>query len=153
LADKHNKPEIKAFNEALKILAKKDVSSAKLASKLAEKGYERDEIEDVCRALQKKGYLNDAGLAERQARIYLDKGKGFFYIKHHLNNLGLSQAPQVDIQDEVKVILEILRKKGLTPKKLTGSEARVKIMVFLSRRGFRHEAISKAIKNIDETEG
>jgi regulatory protein len=153
LAIKEDKSNKKAFNEALKILAKRDMSSSGLAGKLLSKGFSREEITDAAELLKNKGYLDDSKLAARQAQIYLDKGKGFFYIKHHLHNLGFSEMPQIELKDEIKVILEIVKKKGLSRKKLAERETRVKIMVFLSRRGFRQDAISKALRGLEETEG
>lgn len=129
------------------------MSSSALEEKLLSKGFSSDEVSEASAMLKKKKYLDDDKLARRQARIYLEKGKGFFYIKHHLANLGFTDIPEIPAEDEVGVILEILEKKGQTPAKLANMKNRVKIMVFLSRRGFRQDTIRKALGRFEETEG
>ena len=153
MAGKEDKSAKQAFNEALKLLAKRDMSSRALGEKLLSKGFTGDEVEEAISLLRNKKYLDDGKLASRQARLYLDKGKGFFYIKHHLRNLGFTEMPEIPADDETGSILEILEKKGQTPEKLRNARNRVKIMVFLSRRGFRQDTIQKALRQFEETEG
>ncbi len=84
--------------------------------------------------------------------LYLEKGKG-----------SSTQAPPSEprfygdagdpAEGEIDSILEILEKKGQTPAKLRNAKTRVKMMVFLSRRGFRQETIQKALRHFEETEG
>jgi len=153
LTGKEDKPSKQAFDEALKILARRDMSSSALLEKLTAKGFSREEAEEAAEKLRKKGYLDDSKLAGRQARLYLEKGKGYFYIKHHLHNLGFTTPPEVPAEDEIAAIIDILQKKGQTAKKLGNQANRVKMMVFLSRRGFRHDSITRAIRQFQETEG
>lgn len=153
MAGKDERSAKQAFNEALKLLAKRDMSSAALAGKLAAKGFSAEEISEASAMLKSRKYLDDAKLAARQTKIYLEKGKGYFYIKHHLGNLGFTDIPEIPAGEEVSAILEILEKKGQTPEKLANMKNRVKIMVFLSRRGFRQDTIRKALRQFEETEG
>lgn len=153
MAGKEDKTLKQAFSEALKLLAKRDMSSRALGEKLLSKGFSADEVEGALSLLQNKKYLDDGKLASRQTKLYLEKGKGFFYIKHHLHNLGFTEIPEIPSEDEIGSILEILDKKGQTPAKLRNVKSRVKMMVFLSRRGFRQETIQKALRQFEETEG
>ena len=153
MARKEDKPARQDFNEALKLLAGRDMSSNALAEKLLSKGFAAKEVDETLSLLRSKKYLDDGKLASRQAMLYLEKGKGFFYIKHHLRNLGFTEMPEIPAEGEIDSILEILEKKGQTPAKLRNAKTRVKMMVFLSRRGFRQETIQKALRHFEETEG
>lgn len=153
MASKEDKPAKQAFSEALKLLAKRDMSSHALGEKLLSKGFSAEDVEGAVSALKSKKYLDDGKLASRQVRIYLEKGKGFFYIKHHLRNLGFTEVPEISADEEIGAVIEILEKKGMTPDKLRNARSRVKMMVFLSRRGFRQETIQKALRQFEETEG
>ncbi len=132
-------------NEALKILAKKDISSKSLKEKLLKKGFPSEEIDQEIDNLKKKKILNDEKFKERMTEIYLGKGKGYFYVKYHLSNEGLEENFQLPLEEEAKCALKIIKQKKFKKSDLKESKKKIKLMLFLSRRGFRQEAISKAI--------
>ena len=68
-------------NEALKILAKKDISTKKIREKLLAKGFSLEEVDSEIENLKKKKLLNDEKIKERMKEVYLEKGKGYYYLK------------------------------------------------------------------------
>lgn len=141
------KKESKIRKEALKILAKKDVSEKYLKTKLLEKGFEFDEVEEEIEFLKKKGLIDDQRFFERLKEKYLENGKGFFYIKYHFENLGFDSELNISLKEEVETILKIIKAKKLKKSDLKDSKKKIKLMLFLSRRGFRQEAILNALNS------
>ncbi|MCX7830195.1 MAG: RecX family transcriptional regulator [Acidobacteria bacterium] len=134
-----------AKNEALKILAKKDLSSKSLKEKLLNKGFSPEEVDEEIENLKNKKILNDDKLKERMKDVLLEKGKGFFYLKYHLNQEGLGEDFQLSLEDEAVHALKVIKSKKIKKSDLKDSKKKIKMMLFLSRRGFRQEAISKAM--------
>lgn len=134
-----------AKNEALKILAKKDISSKSLKEKLLKKGFPIEEIDEVIENLVKKKIVNDDKVKERLTEVFLDKGKGYFYVKYHLSQEGLSEDFELPLDEEANCALKVIKQKKMKKADLKDSKKKIKMMLFLSRRGFRQEAISKAM--------
>lgn len=136
--------------EALKILAKKDISSKSLKEKLLKKGFSIEEINEEIENLTKKKIINDNKLKERMVESYLDKGKGYFFVKYHLNQEGLGEDFALPIDEEAKYAVGVMNQKKMKKADLKDSKKKIKMMLFLSRRGFRQEAISKAMAMFSE---
>lgn len=131
-------------NEALKILAKKDISTKKIREKLLAKGFSLEEIDSEIENLKKKKLLNDEKIKERMKEVYLEKGKGYFYLKYHLEKDGISEDFELPFDEEAKFALNVIKQKKMKKSDFKDSKKKIKMMLFLSRRGFRQEAISKA---------
>lgn len=75
-----NAPKTAALDAALKLLGGKDYSKAELASKLARRGYEDDEIERALATLQHYHYVADTGAdaaqLEQMSAAWLAKRRG-----------------------------------------------------------------------------
>ncbi len=135
-------------NEALKILARKDLSSKSLKEKLLKKGFAEAEIDQEIENLKKKNILNDEKLKERMVELFLEKGKGYFYIKYYLNLEGLGEDLELLLENEANFALKIIKQKKFKKSDLKDSKKKIKMMLFLSRRGFRQEAISRAMTSL-----
>ncbi len=135
----------KIRSESLKILAKKDVSSFKLEQKLLEKGFSEEEVYNEIEELKNKNLINDEKILQRMKEVYLEKGKGFFYIKYHLNNEGI-EIPDLDLNEEIASVLKAIKSKKILKSDLKDQKKKIKLLLFLSRRGFRHEAISRGVE-------
>lgn len=131
-------------NEALKILAKKDISTKKIREKLLAKGFSLEEVDSEIENLKKKKLLNDEKIKERMKEVYLEKGKGYFYLKYHFEKEGISEDFELTFEEETKSALKVIKQKKMKKSDLKDSKKKIKMMLFLSRRGFRQEAISKA---------
>lgn len=139
--------EKKIRSESLKILAKRDVSSFKLEQKLLEKGFSKEEVLNEIEELKNKNLINDEKILQRMKEVYLEKGKGFFYIKYHLNNEGI-EIPEIDLNEEVASVIKAIKSKKILKSDLKDQKKKIKLLLFLSRRGFRHEAISRGIEKV-----
>lgn len=133
-------------NEALKILAKKDISSKSLKEKLLKKKFTSEEIDQEIENLKKKKILDDEKFKKRMTEIYLGKGKGYFYVKYHLSREGFEENFELPLEEEANYALKAIKQKKINKSDLKDSKKKIKLMLFLSRRGFRQEAISRAIE-------
>ncbi|QTA38150.1 RecX family transcriptional regulator [Thermosipho ferrireducens] len=111
------------INDALRLLKFRARSENEIKTRLKQKGYSREEIEQTIAFLKEKGYLDDEKFAYLFAYDALTlKKHGPFKIKWELRKLGVDEYI---IEDTISKILEevdieeIKREltKGLEPKK------------------------------------
>ncbi|MCL4079621.1 RecX family transcriptional regulator [Coriobacteriia bacterium Es71-Z0120] len=81
-----------ARERALKLLSYHDFSTAQVAQRLAEDGYERAAIDDVVARLVETGLLDDARFGEAVARSRLRAGYGPRVVWRDLARAGLPDA-------------------------------------------------------------
>jgi len=120
---------------AIKALGRKSLFSCELEQKLYKKGYKSSEINETLARLKDLGYLDDNDLSKQLILSYLDKGKGFYWIKLKLKERsGKASLEHLELITEEreraasKIALKHCRNKDLA-----------KTKAFLYRRGFRLE--------------
>lgn len=140
--------ESEAYSYALKKISRADTTAYLLYKALREKGFPKEEIEELVRFFTSKGYLND----ERYATNYIMKHvakvkKGPRLLYYELRSRGIEKelckiliTTLYTPEQEMAAIQNIMKKdKGKT-----------KQMIFvarLERRGFRHSTIKACLHN------
>src|ERR1039457_3266338 len=67
----------KAWDYALRVLARRDYSIAEIERKLADRGVSSGEISEAIARLKRSGYLDDRRFAERWSEAAVRDGRGF----------------------------------------------------------------------------
>jgi regulatory protein len=161
-------------NRALRALAMRECSVAKLREKLVEEAAKQtanslagtslegseqlDIIEAVMALLEADGYVSDARFSESRARSLSGRGKGQFVIAQKLSEAGVPkdikreqmQALELDI-DWGANALGLLQRKFAKESTLDAAQ-RAKAQRFLASRGFNSTAIRFALKQFGESQ-
>ena len=88
---KKERPRPACWTKATELLGQQELSSAKLAEKLRQRGYEAEEIAAVIARLQERRFLNDAEAAARQVNyFYTDERLSMRAIRQKLRERGFS---------------------------------------------------------------
>lgn len=152
------RPEKKAEEFALRLLARKDYSRAEMRQKLVQKGFSLREIENVLHKLSVHQLLNDLRYAQRLANFYgREKLWGSWRIKHKLKEKGIRPevAEEIVAQEEKNFPAEERLKKFLEKKikNRTLSEFSKQEMKKLTNQLHRHGFSWEEIFNILNREG
>ncbi len=144
---------LRAKKRVMNLLQKKDYTTAGLREKLREGAYPESCIEEAIGYAASYGYVDDARYAEDFIRYHLEK-KSRTRIEQDLVKKGISKdltgkiferlAAEGTTQDEESMIRVLLEKKNFDKRTATGQEKQ-RMYAFLYRRGFRAEAISRAL--------
>jgi regulatory protein len=145
-------PRQGAFERALKSIGVRERTRAEVVAFLQRRGYEPDVIDDVVRALQEEGLVDDAGYARRFAedRRLLDSW-GSERIARDLIRRGIE--PELveqalagqDRDDELAVAVELLDRRFPLP--LDGDRERDRAWRMLVRRGYEPEVAYDAVRH------
>ncbi len=147
---KKSKATYSAFDTAAYYITFKDRTEKEIKDKLKEKGYSSPDIEESIDKLKRYGYLNDENYTLSYIKSNINK-KGARLISMELAQKGIAreiiseQFEDVDI-DEVGIIEDVLfrRYRNLD---ISDEAQKRKVFGYFIRRGFKHESISKAIRN------
>ena len=145
----------RAFLDALKLLAARDYTTAKMREKLVRRGFEEAAVEEAVARLESQGWLSDRRFAERFAELAVNGGRFFgprlrLEMRRHgvpaeLVEEALGRLRQErDEQDDLRAVME-RRYPGFSFAAASDREKR-RIIAFLQRRGFGLGAIMKILK-------
>ncbi|HSI79979.1 MAG TPA: RecX family transcriptional regulator [Solirubrobacterales bacterium] len=139
-----------AFERALEALDRKERTTAELERWLAERGFERPEVDDAIGRLAEAGALDDERFARRFAEDKRElRGWGPERIREALEARGL--APELVAgalaaegpDDQLDRALELLERRG----EPAGDEAgRARALAYLVRRGYDSEVAYAAVR-------
>ena len=140
----------KARLKALSLLTDMDRTEAQLRSKLLQKEYPVEVVEDAISYVKSFGYINDINYARRFVEtrkmvksrneisaLLVQKGLGREIIEEAL-------AECYDSKDAVEAIQYLVQKKHFSPSDSTDAEKK-KIYGYLLRKGFHYEDIRKVL--------
>ena len=143
-----------ALRTAMNIVGYKDNTLHQLRTKLLERGYSEETVNDVCEFMTAKGYINDTRMIFRAARsLALNKLYGK---KRIMRELALKRftdeayeafsfdSDELDDIDFVSVCLKLLKKKG--------GVRDDKTFAFLMRYGHSVSDIKEAYKRLQNEE-
>ncbi len=149
----------RAWLYALRLLAARDYSSAKLREKLGSREFEAAHIDIVVLRLESENWVNDRRFAERFADSATASGR--FYgprLKMELKRRGVPSgivddvmaglSASCDVQAELRQIIERCF-PGFCYGTATDKEKR-RLMGFLQRRGFGFSDVIQAMKEVDK---
>lgn len=144
---------------ALRLLAARDYSLARMRAKILAQGVAEDDAETVLDRLQREGWLNDRRYAERFAEIALTNGR--FYgsrLKMEMRRRGLESELVDDVLsalqeefDETSELEAMVRRHspGFSFSSATDREKR-RIIAYLQRRGFGLSTILKVLRSAEQ---
>jgi regulatory protein len=137
------------FDQAIKFIQRRQLSSRDLATKLAGRGFETQMIRDVLDDLARLGYLNDSQFAVSRATTAAQT-------RHHGPRRALAELAKAGVNREVarraveevfegtdllSVARALAAKQAARLKRLDPLTARRRLAGMLARRGFEYETI------------
>ena len=150
-------PRQRAFERALKSISVRERTESEVKDFLTRRGYEREVIGDVVRALREEGLVDDAGYARRFAedKRLIDQW-GSDRIAMDLRRRGI--APQLidvaltthDRDSEMRTALLLLRRRY--PRAPRDDRERDRAWQMLVRRGYSPDLSYDAIRTWERTE-
>ena len=142
---------------ALRLLGRREYSTAELTRKLTERGHDADDVERTVTALAQERIVDDRRVAEAHVRTASRiKGRGAVRIRRELEARGISatlvQEVTADLSagDQLAAIARIVTRKtgGTRP----DAPTRRRLFQQLLRRGFPVDLIAKALRYRPEDE-
>ncbi|MDR3253419.1 MAG: recombination regulator RecX [Endomicrobium sp.] len=142
----------KVVYDALILLSKRSYSAKSLQTKLLQRGYESQKVDEAVKRLEELNYVNDEKFANTYAVYLSEKGKGEFAVKAELEKQGIERNLIKDVLAKIKTdidpyeqIAKILKVKFKNFNGKNKNEVRIALTFFL-RRGFAYESIVKVFK-------
>lgn len=136
----------KAYEQALRFLEPRFLSSYELKNKLINKDYNSDVIEAVLKRLVELDYINDYRLSEQVLNHFMrDKKYGVAYIRMKMKKRGLEPSENILSYDEYDAARTFLLKKYPVEK---GPYNKVQLMRKLYNRGFSNETIYSVYESV-----
>ncbi|MFB6259545.1 MAG: regulatory protein RecX [Thiohalorhabdaceae bacterium] len=148
--------EAAAYDQALKLLVRREHSRRELGHKLDERGHPRAATEAALDRLEAENALNDARFAEEYARARFAKGFGPLRVEAELREHGVDAAGLAEARLSGEAERELAAAQ-LTKRFGTGEPAdfkeRTKRMRYLQQRGFAPEVCARVVKAGGNPEG
>jgi regulatory protein len=144
----------KAFNAALRLLARRDHSKLELAQKLKQRDFDSEVIEKVFLECERLNYLND----DRTARVYIEqlfrRGYGARRILAELKRKGLKGGHVAGLLNEIvpddreRENAERMLAKNMSrfDREVDRQKRKAKIYRFLLAKGYSGDVIAKVMK-------
>ena len=141
----------KALSSAYAFVAHRAHGTKELETKLLDKGFESDLVNNVIKALLEKGFLNDYDVAYRWAESRIKnrlwgKTKLYHFLREKNIKKDIIDRVQQEIWDEFSE--EDTAQKALSKRFFSAIQpSRSKILSFLKSRGFSSEVIYGIVKD------
>ncbi len=139
---------------ALALLSRRDYTTSELTTRLLDRGYDAERVEDTLRELASAGLVDDARVAAAHTRTAVQvKGRGRIRVARELAARGLSRdavdraLEGIEAVDEDAAIRKLLKRKRY-PASPTLKE-RQRMFQHLLRRGFRSDQIRRVLGRPD----
>ena len=143
-----------AYLEALRFLARRELSVTQLRDRLIHREHDRDEIERAIEHLLETRQLDDARTAAAYVRTAMKvKGRGRLRIQRELSGMGIARdvaaqaiADAFGDVDERAQIAAAIRKKLHGKTKIATPAEYARVYQFLMRPGFTPAAVSAVLR-------
>ena len=154
-----------AYNDALRLLAGRELSVAQVRDRLRDREHGADDIEEAISRLLESGALDDRRVARAYARTASSvKGRGRLRIQQELQAMGIARDVAAEALadtfadvDERSLIDKAIQKKlrgtGAGPRRTLSIQERGRLYQFLMRQGFTPAGISAALRRIGTDTG
>jgi regulatory protein len=151
----------RALASALRILARRDMSSAELCHRLTVRGFPETLAGETVSRLRDAGYLDDRRFARQWAESAIRNGRGYgLRLRLELARHRVPEEIAAEVlvalaaeYDETETLENLLARKfaGFNHSSATDREKR-RVVLYLQRRGFSIAAIFEALR-MNQTEG
>ena len=149
------------YNDALKLLARRELSVADLRARLLDREHSVEDTEAAIAKLRESGALDDSRVARAYARTASKvKGRGRLRVTRELQAMGIARDV---IAEAVSEVFGDLDERAMIDraiqKKLRGGRAavtvqeRARIYQFLMRQGFTPAAVAAALRRLGGDRG
>ena len=147
------------YTDAVRMLARRELSVRQLRERLREREHSADDIEDAITRLTSSGQLDDRRVACAYARTAANvKGRGRVRVQQELHAMGIARDVTAEAIADVfgdvderalvdKAIEKKLRASGSTRRKLSLQE-RGRLYQYLMRQGFTPASIAAAMRRM-----
>jgi regulatory protein len=145
---------LSAYQDALRLLAMRDLSVSGLRDRLIDRQHPAVEIEAAIARLLESGELDDARVARAYARTAAEvKGRGRLRVQQELHAMGIARDVAAEAigdvfgdLDERRLIARALQKKLRGRPRVASPAERVRLYQYLMRQGFTPAAIAAALR-------
>jgi regulatory protein len=145
-----------AYTDALRMLARRELSEKELRHRLIDRDHPRDEIDRVIAHLLESKALDDGRVARAYARTAAGvKGRGRLRVMRELNEMGIAREVATEALaevfadvDERALIAKALQKKMRGRPRITNAAEHARLYQFLMRQGFTPAGITAALRKI-----
>ena len=148
-----------AYSDAVRMLARRELSVAQLRERLRDREHSTDDIEDAITRLTGSGQLDDRRVARAHARTAANvKGRGRLRVQQELHAIGISREIAAEALADIfgdideralvdKAIQKKLRTSGSARRTLSLQE-RGRLHQYLMRQGFTPASIAAAMRRM-----
>jgi regulatory protein len=143
-----------AYLDALRLLARRELSVKELRDRLADREHPSDEIDRAVEHLVETQALDDSRVARAHARSAANvKGRGRLRVMRELTAMGIAKGTASEALadvfadvDERALIAKALQKKMRGRTRIANVAERARLYQYLMRQGFTPAGISAALK-------
>ena len=152
----------KAYTYSLRLLTGQEYSIQKLRTKLVQKAFEKEDIEDAIKRVVENGYLSEERYTELKVKSLLLRGKSTRFIIHGLGEEGLKIDEQfvqricescgIDKNEQLRSLI-MKKARSVVKKGVLDLTSRQKIIRFALSKGHPYQEIKKIMaESFKETE-
>ena len=149
---------VSAYATALRMLARRELSTAQIRDRLKQRGFTREVIDDAVSRLTANGTLDDARVARAGARTRAHgRRQGRQRVARELTLIGIPEEIAAQAMAEVfgeldeDALLEQALERRLRGISLSDPGARRRIVAALVRQGFAAGAVIRALRQLERT--
>ena len=145
-----------AYTDALRMLARRELSEKELRDRLVDRGHPADEINRVVEHLLETKSLDDGRVARAYARTAANvKGRGRLRVMRELSAMGIARDIATEALaevfadvDERALIAKALQKKMRGRPRIANAAEHARLYQFLMRQGFTPAGITAALRKV-----
>jgi len=149
-------PEPSAYADALRLLARRELTEKQLRDRLLDRDHPREEIDRVIAHLLESRTLDDDRVARAYARTASKvKGRGRLRVMRELTEMGVARQTATEAvaevfadTDERALIAKALQKKMRGRPRIADSAEHARLYQYLMRQGFTPAAIVAALRKL-----
>jgi regulatory protein len=143
-----------AYTDALRLLARRELTEKELRNRLLDRDHPRDEIDRVVTHLLESKTLDDDRVARAYARTASGvKGRGRLRVMRELTEMGVARQTATEAVaevfadvDERALIAKALQKKMRGRPRIADAAEHARLYQYLMRQGFTPAAIVAALR-------
>lgn len=149
------KPKASAYVEALKLLARRELSEAQVRARLTRQGHDPDSVDTAVERLRTDRAIDDARVAEAIAHTEVAvRRRGRLRVKRQIEQAGIAAATARRIVesvfgdiDEAALLEAALARRLHGRARIAGDAEFARLFRHLVRQGFEPDAVIKALRS------